>query len=126
MPADSIPDDNPRLQPGLSSLLGFALAIALGAWPGSLATMRSVDSQWFETLDKRAFHPPNAAFGIVWTILYVLIAIAGWLAWRNGGAALWVGFAAALDWPIVALNRVRTHIRWKSVAYSKRPVMVRW
>jgi translocator protein len=33
-------------------------------------------------LEKPAFTPPGATFGIVWTILYVLIAAAGWLAWR--------------------------------------------
>ena len=25
---------------------------------------------------------PGATFGIVWTILYVMIAVSGWLAWR--------------------------------------------
>ena len=67
------------------SLLVFAAATALVAWLGSMATQESVNSQWFETLEKPAFYPPNEVFGIVWTVLYVMIAIAGWLAWRNGG-----------------------------------------
>jgi translocator protein len=75
------------------SLLVFAAATALVAWLGSMATQESVDSQWFESLQKPAFYPPNEAFGIVWTILYVMIAIAGWLAWRNGG-----GLATLRPW----------------------------
>jgi len=67
------------------SLLVFAAATALVAWLGSMATRESVDSQWFESLQKPVFYPPSQVFGIVWTILYVMIAIAGWLAWRNGG-----------------------------------------
>jgi benzodiazapine receptor len=58
---------------------------ALVAVLGSVATTGSVDSEWFRSLDKPAFYPPDALFGIVWTILYVMIAIAGWLAWRYGG-----------------------------------------
>ena len=67
------------------SLLVFGAVTAVVAWLGSLATRESVDSAWFENLDKPAFYPPNETFGIVWSILYVMIAVAGWLAWRNGG-----------------------------------------
>jgi benzodiazapine receptor len=67
------------------SFLVFAAATAVVAWLGSIATQESVDSAWFESLQKPAFYPPNQTFGIVWTILYVMIAFAGWLAWRNGG-----------------------------------------
>jgi translocator protein len=77
------------------SILVFAAATALVAWLGSMATQESVDSQWFESLQKPAFYPPSQAFGIVWTILYVMIAIAGWLAWRNGG-----GLATLRPWAL--------------------------
>jgi tryptophan-rich sensory protein len=71
--------------PDIRGLIGFGLATAAVAWLGSLATSSSVDSQWFESLQKPVFYPPSQTFGIVWTILYVMIAIAGWLAWRDGG-----------------------------------------
>jgi tryptophan-rich sensory protein len=58
----------------------FAAATALVAWLGSLQTADGRD--WYDGLTKPAFTPPDATFGIVWTILYVLIAVAGWLAWR--------------------------------------------
>ena len=63
----------------LAGLL-FAVATLAVAGLGSLATGSGRD--WYDTLEKPAFTPPDATFGIVWTILYVAIAVAGWLAWR--------------------------------------------
>lgn len=31
--------------------------------------------------------PPDAVFGIVWPVLYVMMAVAGWVAWRAGGGS---------------------------------------
>jgi len=83
MPAEPAPESHVSTQ--VRSLLVFGAATALVAWLGSMATQESVDSQWFESLEKPAFYPPNETFGIVWTVLYVMIAVAGWLAWRSGG-----------------------------------------
>ena len=78
----------------------FAVATALVAWVGSLITAGTVDSLWFEQLDKPAFYPPAATFGIVWTVLYIMIAVAAWLAWRAGG-----GTTTTVPWVIqLALN----------------------
>ena len=51
------------------SLLVFAAATALVAWLGSMATQESVDSQWFESLDKPAFYPPREVNAIELTVL---------------------------------------------------------
>lgn len=69
-----------------SALAGFGAATVLVAWLGSVATSGAADSEWFRSLDKPAFYPPDATFGIVWSVLYVLVAVAGWLAWRAGGS----------------------------------------
>lgn len=49
---------------------------------------------WYELLDKPGWTPPNLAFPIVWTSLYVLMVIAGWLVWREAewslAMALWL------------------------------------
>jgi benzodiazapine receptor len=66
---------------GLFLLLAFAAAAI-----GSLATFTSV-STWYPTLQKPTWSPPNAVFGPVWSILYVLMAIATWRAWRVGDAS---------------------------------------
>ena len=55
------------------------LAALTGAWfrPG----------EWYEQLKKPSWRPPNRLFAPVWTILYVMIAVAGWLIWREAGFA---------------------------------------
>jgi len=38
---------------------------------------------WYASLLRPPAAPPNWVFGPVWTILYVMIGIAGWLVWRR-------------------------------------------
>ncbi|MGV1871034.1 TspO/MBR family protein [Agrobacterium rosae] len=55
---------------------------------GALIGMNNVPGEWYQTLNKPFFNPPNWIFGPVWTALYVMIAIAGartWLQSRMGG-----------------------------------------
>jgi translocator protein len=76
----------------------FAVATIAVAAIGSLATSSGRD--WYDTLQKPAFTPPDATFGIVWTILYVAIAVAGWLAWRASASTrptVWWAVQMALN-----------------------------
>lgn len=38
--------------------------------------------EWYASLRKPAWTPPGWLFGPAWTVLYVAIAVAGWLVWR--------------------------------------------
>ena len=51
---------------------------------GSAVTLPAVQS-WYPTLRKPAFTPPNWVFGPVWTVLYAMMAVAAWRAWRSVG-----------------------------------------
>ena len=63
-------------------LLAF-LAISFGvAALGTLTTIANVDG-WYATAEKAPWSPPNFLFGPVWTVLYTLIAVSGWLVWRE-------------------------------------------
>jgi translocator protein len=42
---------------------------------------------WYLSLTAPPGTPPRFVFGPVWTVLYILIGIAGWLVWRRVGAA---------------------------------------
>jgi benzodiazapine receptor len=57
--------------------VGICLAVgALGGW----VTASSV-KDWYPTIAKPSFNPPNWMFGPVWTILYVMMGIAAWRVW---------------------------------------------
>ncbi len=76
-------DDSVTLDAVVAAVLfaGTTVAAAIG----SVATGSGQD--WYDRLDKPSFTPPDATFGIVWTVLYVLIALAGWLTWRASSSS---------------------------------------
>jgi tryptophan-rich sensory protein len=51
---------------------------------GGLLTATSIDS-WYPALVKPSFNPPNWIFGPVWSVLYLLMALAAWRVWRTAG-----------------------------------------
>ena len=68
---------------------------------------------WYEELRKPAWTPPNWAFPVVWTTLYIMIAVAGWLVWREAGWSLPIVFwgaqlalNAAWSWLFFGLKRM--------------------
>lgn len=65
------------------SLLVFLLIVMGG---GILIGTQTLPGEWFAGLAKPSFNPPNWVFAPVWTVLYALIAVAGWLTWRRGPA----------------------------------------
>ncbi len=61
-------------------VLFVALCLAIGGL-GAAVTETSVKT-WYAALAKPPFNPPDAVFGPVWTVLYVLMGIAAWRVWR--------------------------------------------
>jgi benzodiazapine receptor len=41
---------------------------------------------WYYALRQPGWKPPDAAFGVIWTTIFTLCAISGWLAWRAAAA----------------------------------------
>ena len=63
------------------SLLTFLVLTAGAAITGS----QFMPGEWYAGLAKPAWTPPNWLFGPVWTVLYVMIAVAGWRVWLKQG-----------------------------------------
>lgn len=96
--------------------LFLALCFAVAAVGGAV-TASSVGT-WYAGLAKTAFNPPDAVFGPVWTMLYLMIAIAGWRVWlRRGERAVGPALGA---WAIqLALN-----LGWSLIFFGARMIGV--
>jgi benzodiazapine receptor len=83
--------------------LGGGLAIGVVTAPGA----------WYAGLSKPSFNPPGWLFGPVWTVLYVLIAIAGWRVWQRDRT----GRPVKLWWAQLGLNFV-----WSPVFFGAHQI----
>ena len=80
----------------LALVLGGGLALGFLTAPG----------EWYAGLAKPSFNPPAWLFGPVWTMLYILIAIAGWRVWQCDRS----GWPMTLWWVQLALNFLWTPV----------------
>jgi len=65
----------------LKFLVSIILPLSLGAIAG-MFTSQSVP-EWYATLNRPSFNPPNWIFGPVWTTLYILMGISFFLIWKQ-------------------------------------------
>lgn len=59
-------------------LMAFALSYATAGIGAALTDL----GPWYFALKQPSWKPPDAAFGIIWTTIFTLCAISGWLAWQ--------------------------------------------
>src|SRR5690349_1711742 len=58
-----------------------AIAICLGVgYSSSIVTSHAI-LDWYPTLIKPGFNPPNWIFAPVWTVLYIMMGVAAGLVW---------------------------------------------
>ena len=95
------------LQSGLA-LAGFFAASFAAAASGAVFK----PDAWYRTLRKPGWTPKPWVFPVVWTPLYIAIAVSGWLAWRAGGLA-------PLAFALYALQLV-LNAGWSAVFFGLR------
>lgn len=62
----------------------FSILICLSiGYIGSFFTGESITT-WYASLQKPSYNPPSWIFGVVWTILYILMGISAFLVWKQG------------------------------------------
>jgi tryptophan-rich sensory protein len=87
----------------MKSIVTLALFILLILGGGTAIGLHTLPGEWYAGLSKPWFNPPNWLFGPAWSVLYVLIAIAGWRMWENHrmtGAmdVWWIGLGVNFMW----------------------------
>lgn len=55
-------------------MLCFAVAATGGLFP---------PDDWYASLTRPRYAPPNWVFGPVWTMLYLMMAVSGWMVWKS-------------------------------------------
>lgn len=74
-----------RPRQGLALVLSIAVPFIIGGL-GALSTAGNVDG-WYAEANTAPWTPPNWVFGPVWSVLYVLIGVSFWRAWRMPSSA---------------------------------------
>jgi len=84
----------------MSRVASLILFLVLVVGGGLVIGFLTTPDEWYAALAKPSFNPPPWLFGPVWTVLYVLIAVAGWRIFTREGA----GAPMKLWWAQLALN----------------------
>jgi benzodiazapine receptor len=94
-------------------LLGFVLICLVAAAVGGAATVASVRT-WYPTLRKPSWNPPAGLFGPVWTVLYLMMAVAAWLVWRTRDAI-------DVMWPLGIFGvQLLLNVLWSVIFFRQR------
>lgn len=117
--------DSPHARPrSLAALAISVLAVVVASGIGGLASTSSPED--YARLQQPSWAPPSWVFGPVWTLLYLMMAVAAWLVWRSGP---WSQTRPALTAYAVqlVLNAVWTPLffglGWRGIAFAELSVL---
>ena len=111
----------PSAQRQIVAAVLFLAAVAAIAFFGSLATTPNTDG-WYTEVERAPWSPPDWLFGPVWTVIYLLIAIAGFLIWRAGFRGSGRPNAARRSLAIYIAQLVLNSI-WSPLFFAGYPLM---
>ena len=108
----------------------LALCLGISALGGAI-TAGPVKT-WYPALAKPAITPPDITFPIVWTLLFLMMAIAAWRVWRRTGwgvalALFGVQLGLNLGWSAlffgaqrIGLALIEIAVLWLAIAATAR------
>ena len=96
--------------PSILVLVAFVGACFLAAATGAVFP----PGDWYERLAKPSWRPPNWLFAPVWTVIYLTIAVSGWLVWRK------YGFAGATLPLAIYLLQLVLNAAWTPIFFGLR------
>jgi translocator protein len=110
------------------SWIGLLLSLgvtALAAAIGGIVSARAAG--FYGALVKPGWAPPAGIFGPVWTVLYILMALAAWLVWRTADPGAAKG-PLALYLVQLALNALWTwfFFRWRLGGWALLEIALLW
>jgi translocator protein len=112
-PAHATPSPQPTTRASILALVAF-LALTLVASAVGAVTQGDDVGERYLALELPAWAPPQDAFGLVWPVLYVLIALAGWRVWRAAGGAVAAAPTALALW----LAQLVVNAAWPGVFFG--------
>lgn len=70
----------------MQTFLGLLVSVLIAQVAGIIGAIATASSvrNWYPTLEKPWFTPPNWLFGPAWVTLYTLMGIAAYLVWQQG------------------------------------------
>ena len=106
-----------------AGLVGWLAVVSLAAAIGAAASIDA--STFYAQLLRPAWAPPASAFGLVWSVLYLLMGIAVWLVWRERGASH-LGTALTLFIAQLCANALWSWLffAWRNGAFAFVEVLV--
>lgn len=109
------------------SLLGLLSWLAItfvAAFIGSRASIGA--PSFYQQLNQPSWAPPSSAFGPVWTVLYILMAIAAWLVWRRRAEATTLPLALYLVQLVLNALWTFTFFKWQSGGLAFGVIVALW
>ena len=79
-----------------------------------MTSMTTFNDDWYNSLNKSLLTPPNWVFGIVWTVLYVMMTVSIFLIWQS---------CKGLCFPmIVFAAQLVLNLLWTTVFFKRRQI----
>ena len=116
---------SPVTRKQLLGLLGWLAVCFAAAAAGGFASASAGD--FYRQLVRPEWAPPAWLFGPAWTVLYLLMAVAAWLVWRDGGFRR-RGVALTLFLVQLAINALWTWLFfvWRLGALAFGEIVLLW